>query len=225
MAFFNRPFSSVRLWFLLALIYVYGIQIFLQKFHIKSKTILFFSIAGLIINVIMTEGCAFFGVFFEDHLTRNFLLTGYPFFGIGLFLRENKEKAVLIKPYVCIFSIAVGIVITLLSNSYVKSLCLYAGSIIIAFASFVLAMKAEGVRYPDCLVKLSSTSLGIYIFHRPITTFINQILEAISIKEGSVAAGIILPILVCFVTAIFSLLLISLKNYLIKKRIINRCVN
>lgn len=215
---FNRPFSATRLWFLVALIYVYVMQIVLQKIRAGEKTVLFFAVGGLLINVLLSEGLALFGTVIEEIFVRNFLLTGYPFFGIGLLLRLHKEKVINVKTSMCIALISVGVVLTLISNLFVESAYLYIGSIMIAVASFILAMKSAEVRYPAFLITLSECSLGIYILHRPVATVIGKCIEILGVTEGSVAEGVILPISVCIATSLLTLVLIIVKKKLLKKK-------
>ncbi|MBP3442219.1 MAG: acyltransferase [Clostridia bacterium] len=211
---FNRPFSATRLWFLAALVYVYAMHLLLKKLNAGTKTVFVISMIGLIINIVMTEGFSFFGIVLDEHYARNFLLTGYPFFGIGLLLREYREKVIGTKISTCVGMITIGVVLTLISNYFAELLCLYTGSVFVAVFAFILAMKAEGRTYPAFLVRLSASSLGIYILHRPVATVVTKVFEVVGIEKTSVAGGFAIPILVCIVTAVVACVAVRLKSTL-----------
>lgn len=219
---FNIPFSATRIWFLFALIYVYTIQWLMQKLKVDINIIFIFSILLLSLNIILVEGLSLFNITLPEHLTRNFLFTGYPFFGIGMFLKKHEAKIYSKRALLYVSGILIGTAITLVSLKLVGEKVLYLGSVFISLNSFALAIKYSDITYHPNLVRIFGCSLSVYIFHKPITTALSLFLRIVSINENSVIYMVLMPILVCVFSTLTGLLLqiiierISHKSKLIK---------
>ncbi len=88
----NCTYSSSRLWFLLALIYVYAFYYLVYKFGFEEKVVFGVSFTGLAVHIFLGEVLLTFGIKVPYEFLRNFLLVGIPFFGIGMFLKKHEEK-------------------------------------------------------------------------------------------------------------------------------------
>ena len=64
---FNVPFSATRLWFLLALMYVYGVQWHLVRWKISHRTIMLISVCFLVLNVVLGECLSILGVYLPEY--------------------------------------------------------------------------------------------------------------------------------------------------------------
>ncbi len=207
LVFFNVPFTSTRVWFLFSLVYVYVVQMIVCKLKISFRTTCIAGVALLVINLVVVELLSFFGVSsvagktIEVYMTRNFLLTGYPFFVIGMMMSRNKEKICALRCFVPIGGMVLGAVLALGSLAVVGNKELTLGATMIAVSSFALAMKGTTIKYPKVLRSIMECNLGIYIFHRPVTMVIDKVLP-------DTASALILnlrPVAVCVLTTLLTL--------------------
>lgn len=163
---FNSPNSSVHLWFLSALLYCYMIQYCVTKWGIKDKMLFGLSISFLVLHLILGVGLSAVGKVVPVPIVRNFLLMGYPFFCFGMMLRK-KEVTILriVTNKIAVYLLIVGLTETLISYFISGKNELYLGSIIVAFALFVIALNMRHILYSKAIIKLSQTSTIIYIIH------------------------------------------------------------
>ncbi len=217
---FNKPFSATRLWFLFALIYVYILQLILTRLKVSDRVITIISASCLALNLILGELLTSLGIALPDYSIRNFLLTGYPFFGFGLLFRKWQEKTVLIKNKYIIMALICGIVLSIISVLYAPDITLCVGSVLITFALFILSLKFSNRNYPVWMTNIFSCSLGIYVFHRVLTTVCSIILRLIGLSATNALFHNLLPILVCVSTTLF--VLVFNKFCTVLKRILNK---
>lgn len=202
---FNVPFSATRLWFLLALIYVYAIQYLSVRLNADDRVISVFSVILLILNLILGEGAHFLGAEVPEHYVRNFLLTGYPFFGFGLFYKKHNKRISEINPAVLWSVFFAGIVFTLLSPAAMDGVALHCGAVLMTFSLFALAISKADAEYPVWLVKLTGCSLGIYIFHRPVADAVYLFSKLSGLPTEGLSFLILYPLTVCVLSTPVSL--------------------
>lgn len=209
---FNLPFSATRLWFLLALIYVYVIQLILVKRKVNYKAILVLSLCTLILNLVLGELLAVFGVELPLHYVRNFLLTGYPFFGFGLLMRHRKEDMLNFSDAWTLALLVGGTILSLASAWYAPYVTLCLGAVIVTFAAFVICLKKGEVEYRSWQARVFECSLGIYILHKPVTVVCAKALSLLGLAENPALYHTVQPILVCIITTLATLVLNALRN-------------
>ena len=212
---FNQPFVvDGALWFLFALIYVYGLHLLVCKCKLSDRGILILSLAGLALNLILGECLSAVGVELPLHYTRNFLLTGYPFFGLGLWMRHHREKMMNSRGLSVAALLLVGLAMTLASVWYAPDIALSAGSVLITLAAFLIALKGAHIRFPRWQLRLFECSLGIYIFHKPMTLICSKALDILGLAVYPVWYHTLLPLLVCVTTTVAVLIINALQNAL-----------
>lgn len=205
--FFNLPFSATRLWFLYALIYVYFMQMLFNKCNVSDKAILVVSISAIMLHFLFGSMLPYFGRTTDDYICRNFLLMGYPFFGFGLLFRRyrnNHSDAM----HGVLF--VVGCVLSLVPMFYESLAQISIGTLVMVFTLFSYALKKATATYPGWVLDLCDCSLGIYIFHRPVTVVLEKIVSEINLSENVIVSGIAIPLLVCLFSALVSLLFVKL---------------
>ncbi len=89
---FNEP-SNVppHFWFLFALLNVYLLFLFVNKFKIK-KFAYVFSLIMFVVLIAMQQGMSLMGYSLKPYYFRNFLIEGFPFFMLGHFLHDKEGK-------------------------------------------------------------------------------------------------------------------------------------
>ena len=209
---FNLPFSATRLWFLFSLIYVYIVQLLFNKLGLTYKTIFILSVCGIIIHLLLGSVMPYFGVDVPDYFCRNFLLFGYPFFGLGLILRHREETIVKTNLSVLIVCTLLGCVLSLVPLLYNPVSQFSVGTLFLLYVVFTFALEKADTSYPKWVLILCKCSLGIYIFHRPVTMVLRKSLSVIDILDSTILDGILLPPLVCICTAILVLILLTLNE-------------
>ncbi len=202
---FNSPFSATRLWFLFALIYVYVMQWIFVRFKVGDKVIFTASLVFLVLCLILGEGLKLFDIELPEHYVRNFLLTGFPFFGFGLFYKKYSERVRDISAVIYWAVFFFGVILTLLEFRVVGDITLHHGAVLMTLSLFGLSLYNGDKSYPAWLVKLSECSLGIYIFHKPVTIVMNVVLKFLGFVEGEMLFTNLLTLTVCVVTTMVSL--------------------
>ena len=91
-AVFNQP-SNVppHFWFLFALINVYLLFLLVNALKVR-KIGYVFSLVMFALLIALQQGASLMGYSITPYYFRNFLIEGFPFFMLGHFLHENKEK-------------------------------------------------------------------------------------------------------------------------------------
>ena len=209
---FNIPFSATRLWFLLALIYVYVIQSFFVKFKVDHKVIFIFSIVFIALNLILGEGLQIFGIIIPEHYFRNFILTAYPFFVFGLFYRKYYEYIIKVKHIIPWSVFVLGVVITLLSPAAMNRVALHCGAVLITISLFALAISQTTRKYPNWLIDLSKCCLGIYFFHRPVADAFYLISKLLGLPTKGLIFLNSYPLIVCVLSTLVSIIFNKVLN-------------
>lgn len=210
--FFNVPRSAEHLWFLAALIYVYAIRYFIVKRKISERICLVLAAVLLITHLILGFGLSSFGIVIENFYIRNFLLMGYPFFCFGLIIRKN-EDALLERISVCgaVGILAVGITETVIAYFISCENELYIGSVLMAGALFILALKMKDKQFGTKTIRLADISTSVYLLH----VIIGKILQGL-ISPDAFLWKYASPILICIVTTIVALLFDGIKRKAVK---------
>lgn len=208
---FNVTRSSVHLWYLMAILYVYIIYYFAMKFRVNEKVIFAVSISLLFLHLLLGEGLSFFGRSLQVHFLRNFALMGIPFFSLGLYVKKYERKLCTVPNYLIVSSAVTGIFLTLLSRYFFSPNELYVGSLFILFAVVCIFIKFQSVKYPSFLVAFDGCSTFIYILHIFV---LYVILKSCALLGFDVNASVmrlnLVPVATCIISTPISYLLIRI---------------
>ena len=205
---FNLPRSSEHLWFLVALIYVYGLQYFIVKWKVKDIVYLWTGIALLIIHLLLGVGLSAFEVVVPIYMIRNFLFMGYPFFCVGMLIRKKEDLVHKIITYKrAIILIILGLIETVISFFISGKNELFVGSVLVAVSLFVISLKTKDIQINEKIIRVAHTSTGIYLIH----IMIGNILKGIVSTEVLLFRNL-LPVLVCAVSTFVALLYERIKE-------------
>lgn len=213
----NQPFAATRLWFLYALIYVYALQIFFQKRYISYKTIGILSACGLVGHIALCCGCAAAGIELPGHMSRNWMLFGYPFFGCGLLFRHGQNRILQFSRKKAAGVFVVGAVLSLLPLIFPSNAQYGIGTICLVFSIFIFAMQNPQIQYPTWILSLCRCNLGIYILHRPVATVVGKALSVIGLTEHTVLYAAACSILVCILTTMLTWILLEIRERTAKR--------
>lgn len=196
---FNDVTVKYHLWFLPALGYVYLVIFFLSKYvMVKWRNYIMLSL--FLLNPVLTE------VFWEllrvdiaNIYTRNFMLVGIPFFLLGIYMNEMKEKLQTrnnIKKYVLL--VFVGLVFAYF-EMYTLHTSVTVSSVLIAFGMFGLCIvnsKNNGTSKRLFIVEEWGTiALLVYVLHPMVIDWLY------SLGELSEAYLLLRPVL-CYVLSV-----------------------
>lgn len=202
---FNVPVHADYLWYLLATIYVYLFFWLVIKCHINEKMVFACGILLLGISVILSEGCALFGESIPYIAKRSFIDMGIPFFVMGLLAKKYEQHLQRVPLYAAVATIAVGIVLTLVSLFAVRVQELYLGSIVILFGVVVVAVKYADISGPSFVKPLTGCSTYIYVLHPVLSGVMIRGYAAAHIGYESVTAlQIAHPFLVCIIATVLA---------------------
>lgn len=216
---FNVPVSSVHLWYLLAMVYVYVVFYFVTILRLNEKVIFIVSFSLLFLHILLGECLSVLKIVVPIPIVRNFALMGIPFFALGLFTKKHENKVRSIPNYVLIITVAVGIFESLLSRYFFGKNELYVGSLLVLFAIVTVFIKYPIVKYPPFLNALSGCSTYVYIFHIMISSVVLKIYKLFAIDfNTSIILKYAHPIIVCVASTVFAYGIIRLLNVLSSKK-------
>ena len=199
---FNVPRSSEHLWFLVALIYVYGLHYFIAKWKIKDSIYLWTGVVLLAIHLLLGVGLSSMGIVVPICVIRNFLFMGYPLYCIGMLIRKNEDlvhEKITYKRAMILISF--GVVETVISYFICGKNELYIGSVLVAVALLLISLKTKDIQINEKVIKLSQTSTGIYLIH----IMVGYSLERIVTSDMPMVKNVF-PILVCIISTFVVLL-------------------
>ncbi len=208
---FNLPIVSGHLWYLFAALYVYVIFYFVTKFHVNEKVIFTISPFLLLLQLLLGEGLAVFGIVLPVHFVRNFALMGIPFFALGLFVKKYEHKIRSI-PHCMIWVFVIpGALESIVSRLFFGPNELYIGSLLVLAAIVCVFIKYADVKYPSFLTALEGCSTYIYIFHIVISKAIGIMYGVLGIDiYSSVILENLHPIVVCVSSTVFAYLFVKI---------------
>ena len=210
---FNVPVSSVHLWYLLAMLYVYIIFFFVTKYSVSEKPLFVLSFILLFANLILGEGLSAMGIIIPNHYIRNFALVGMPFFGIGMFVKKHEMKFKSVPGFVIFLCMAVGIAETLFSRFNFGINDMYLGSVFIVFAFAVTFIKLSDLKCPRPLITLASCSTFIYILHMFVSSkLFNFYWQAGLDYQSLIWLKNLHPILACVISTILAYVVILIQK-------------
>ena len=134
---FNTSPTGGHLWFIQSLIYCYLLFFIMTKLDIKINKLYVYIPILLIFNLILGEFSRLTANPYSYYFHRNFFFTALPFFVLGYLIRDKKEKLDIISNKFIIYSIALGILLTVLEFLTIGTVELYIGSIILATIIFI----------------------------------------------------------------------------------------
>ncbi len=213
LVFFNYTHCIYsHLWFLPALMYCYIFRMVSKDKKIEKiyKFIPLLLIVAYVINIYLVKNNLNM-----RYLSRNWLLTGIPFYIIGHLIKENIKRISSIKKRIIIPVAVVGLVLSIIERTIFKlnnigQLEIYIGSVIFAISIFIFAVKE-----PDLIkIKFFATigekySLNIYIIHYLIINILTKLLEN---KFNININKYILPILVFIISYLISVIIDKTKG-------------
>ncbi len=215
---FNVPVSSVHLWYLLAMVYVYVVFYFVTMLRLNEKVIFIVSFSLLFLHILLGECLSALGIVVPIAIVRNFALMGIPFFALGLFTKKHENKLRSIPNYMLIVAVAIGIFESLFSRYFFGKNELYVGSLLILFAIVAVFIKYPTVKYPPFFNALSGCSTYVYIFHIMISSVILRIYKLVTIDfNTSIILRYAHPVIVCVASTVFAYGIIQLLNVLSSK--------
>lgn len=206
---FNKTVSSGQLWYLGAILYVLLIFGVLRKFVPQWEKVAYIITPILLVcNFVLGRYLFFSG---SEFIVRNFLLTGFPCFTIGMFLKKYEKKTEFIKNsnflsvvLIAVFTAAVFLEKTVLTRlNATPNREVYISSILLA-AVLVIVFSKES--WNGSKLKITKTvgrkfSSLIYIFQSLVVHFVGVVVLNLNLKSLYIP---IAPIVIFVATTVFS---------------------
>lgn len=198
---FNNTVSSTHLWFLLALAYAYVVHIFATKLKLSNKVLTAYAVTALSLHLILGNCLELFDITVPHIYLRNFALMGYPFFILGLVIREHEHKIVGIKNSLLFALFCAGAVETLAIRYLTDFKEMFLGTILMVFALFAVALKHPDVKLNSFVQTLCECNLYIYLYHKLVGVFITK---GLSFLQIDITQSALLTNLVAISVAVLS---------------------
>lgn len=207
---YNKTVLGMHLWYLVALLYIYIMYYFIDK-HKVQKVCYYFIPFILFLNILLGEISIYNGNIAEYEITRNFLLTGFPFFMLGNLIKYSKEK-IKYNNLVLIIFIIIFIITSILEFYKIGTCDLYISTIFLSITLFIL-----GIQNPNLIG--NKNILAVIGDKYSLTIFILQIIVIDAFKIWSYPANNIYfeyaePILIIFILIIISIIYDKIKRKL-----------
>ena len=190
---FNLPFSSVHLWFLLAMIYVYLIWTVILKYSLSDKVLLLIASVCLALNLFLGEFLSIFGINISDFYLRNFALMGLPFFIIGYLIKKHSDIFDKIKLPCLIAGMILGSCEAVLSRFLIGLNDLHIGSVLCCISIMILADRIRINKLSRTHLAILHSSTDIYVFHILFGAILNVIISAVFPSDIAVVLNTLMP--------------------------------
>lgn len=217
---FNVPVHAFHLWYIFAIIYVYLIFYLFIVHNISDKLISAISILFLTLQLFMGEVLSAFNIHVPFHFIRNFLLMGFPFFGLGVLANKHEHELRKLSDCIIVIFAIIGVLETLLSLCLFGKNDLYIGSLFILFSIVIVFIKYPNVEFPPIVISLAECSTYIYILHPMISSALRIIYDVLGVDGSSVVLQMIHPLIVCLFSTITAYALIKITQ--ITQRLIRK---
>ena len=206
--FLNNSRTPGHLWFLPALVYTYGIQMLLLKCRWGYKRCSILGIGLLCVQFMSGDILSVFGILIPHIWLRNFFLTGYPCFVVGMMIKKHEGNMDKQKSLLPIAGITlIGVAESCLSRYFFCRKEMYIGSVLIAVALLALCIKYRDKSYGKVLSVISKTSLSVYILHFIVDEVLSLFLQKVGFPYTAEAWRWIQPIAVCAVSVLAGVLI------------------
>ncbi len=184
---FNTPPVWKHVWYLSALLYIYLLLFLVEKISLRKILYLFIPVL-LCANLILgTYSPLLFKTALPLEWSRNFLLTGLPFFLLGDLIHQKEDRIKAGDLLLIILGIASAI-ITVFEHKLLSSqgLCInsdfFLGTIFMALSLFLLAKHCDNICSKKVLCQIAfmgkEFSLMIFILHPVIIRIVSEIVAA-----------------------------------------------
>lgn len=216
LVFFNKFSLAGHLWYLFAILYIMILMQYLYRILKYNKSLIYiFIIILLLFQLLLGNYSWIINKYFLPEITRNFFITGLPYFLIGAITEKNikilKEKFFMWK-IIIILMLSSIIEANLLKNmNYIIDKDIYITTIFLSYIIFVkmLYMKNDNKYLSNIGLIGKKYSTPIYIWHNIFHT----ILFILSKKLGLLDIyQILAPILVFSVIIICCIFYQKIKN-------------
>lgn len=206
-----------HIWFLLALVYVYGIYSLL--FGNSRASVRMSTSATLLLGFfVLREVLRAFGISDVVYYIRNFLFVGIPFFLLGTLCAEYKDKIGRIKPAVLVLVGAVGVGLSVADRFLIGGCDMYFGTPLLA-ASFFMLSVMDILPCSTLLTMIGRKySRDIYVFHNIVLAVINIFASLLGILQNKIFLFVrpLVIITVCIIGLWVLYKLFPLKNKAVK---------
>lgn len=209
---FNESITAIHLWFLGSLIYSYGVRCLVVKTKINVNIIYVLSCVLLATHLSLGIGLSVIGIetptfLLKNYMLRNFLFMGFPMFAMGQLIRE-KEDAIL--KLMSGKIVALLIVLSIIDTAIVCRIDwtkeIYVGSILMAFALVVIALKMKNKEYSPMMIELFGTHVIVYVIH----VMLGDILSMTQLEKVQIYVHL-KPIIIFAISVVITLLINKLR--------------
>lgn len=207
---YNKTVLGMHLWYLLALIYIYIMYYFIDKYQVHKVSYYLIPLI-LIINILLGEISIFNNIKIEYETTRNFILTGFPFFMIGNLINYNKDKFKF-KNKTLVLSIIAFTILTIIEYEIVGSCDIYISTIFLATFIFLYGIKNPNIVGEKNILSIVGEKYSLYIYILQI--FVIDAFKILFYPTKSIAINYLTPLIVVVVLILISSIYLEIKNKL-----------
>ena len=161
---FNVPVACSHLWYLLGMIYVYGIYWLFEKYKPSDRFIGISAVVLLALHLILWHGLITFKITDQTFYVRNFLFVGYPFVSQGFLLRKYQHKIPKLKGSTVLLLVGAGCICSVMSRFAFGNKSLPFGAILISVVLMLVCITAPQPEKP-VIRDAGKYSTYIYLFH------------------------------------------------------------
>lgn len=215
--FFNRlHIIGTHLWFIIGLIYCYITKLAFNDNEKKGKYVIFIIIIPIfkyILELLMIIDSGY-----ESTILRNWLFVGLPFFYLGEYIRKNEKEIINVSNKKIILLAIISFIGLFIERIAFKILFddrlqVFISTYFLCYYLFIFCIKNKEYNINSFYIFGKNYALMIYLSHNIFNYFLRNIIIK---KLGFEINGYLLPILVVFLTSVFSIIMKYLSS---KKKI------
>lgn len=203
----NRDIIVGHLWFLLALLYCYGIMMLIAKKKCFNAA---YAVGGivLVLMIAVVEIMTFNGMSITISWYRNVWFYGMPVFLLGHLVHKKQDEInrVITERAADIIAIA-GVVLSVAEWMFIGRVQIYFGSLLILLGVFLNSIRKPEIKKGKIIAEIGEKlSLDIYIYHWMVLDVYIKIEEILNLGNTSIFRWM-LPLLVLVTSVIGSYVL------------------
>lgn len=214
-------------WYLFGMVLCYLVTYLIAKFDLWKITAPI-AVILLIVNLFIGEALPFIrGVESDWNWCSNFYLMAFPFYALGIYVRMNEDKLVLlVDDKRVVITLVVGFFLNMMERALTHANQLFLSNIIMTFVLFVFAIKnphkfdnisgglGTTIKY---LMYMGGYSMFIYLIHPAFKEIVIRVRNA-SGTNDNVIAGFAGTLVVLFGTIVVTMIIAFTKEKLSKSK-------
>lgn len=205
----NECAVAGHLWYLAAMVYVYIIYYFIEKFKVPDLITAISAVVLLVLHLVIWHILLTYQITESTFFVRNFLFIGFPFVTIGRMMKKHLDKLPRLNVVTVLVLLLVGSACSVLSRFVFGNKSLPFGAIVCAITLMLVCITGKQPQKPK-LINAGLYSTYIYLYHPLIITVYSGALSVLGITNRPLPY--LEPFFICIMTTVFAVICVKLQK-------------